>query len=78
VVWTVDDERLHWFDLPAGRDLLADSDGVLRIHTFPGLWIDSAALFGKDYKKLLSTLQQGLATPEHAAFVDRLAKARQS
>ena len=45
------------------------------VRTFPGLWIDSAALFGNDHDRLMATLQQGLASPEHAAFVQRLAAA---
>jgi Uma2 family endonuclease len=76
IVWTLADDRLHWFDLTGNRDLAADADGVLRVRVFPGLWIDSGALFAKDYNKLMATLQQGLATPEHAAFVERLARAK--
>lgn len=70
------DHRLHWFDLVADRELTPDSDGVYRIKTFPALWIDPAALFDRDVRRLLATLDAGLATPEHAAFVARLAAAR--
>jgi Uma2 family endonuclease len=75
IVWTLSDNRLHWFDLAAGEELSADADGVMRVRQFPGLWIDAAALLGKDYKKLVTTMQQGLATPEHATFVERLRRA---
>ena len=44
--------------------------------TFPGLWISSSALLARDYQKLMQTLEAGLATPEHAAFVEALAKRR--
>lgn len=76
LVLTLDDGRLRWFDLPNDRELPLDSEGVCRVRTFPGLWIQSEALLQKDYARLMATLQQGLATPEHAAFVERLAAAR--
>jgi Uma2 family endonuclease len=75
IVWTVADDRFHWFDLPAGRQHSPGPDGVLRVRTFPGLWVDTLALVAKDYNRLMATLQQGLATPDHAAFVERLRRA---
>jgi hypothetical protein len=59
--------------LQADQELLPDGDGIIRIHTFPGLWIHVEALLSKDYRLLMTTLEQGLATPEHAAFVRQLA-----
>jgi Uma2 family endonuclease len=76
LVLNLGDNRLHWFDLPAGQELSPDSDGVYRIRTFPGLWIHGDALLARDSQRLTTTLNAGLATPEHADFVDRLAKAR--
>ena len=38
--------------------------------------IDSNALFAGDDAKMYATLAQGIATTEHAAFVQRLAAAR--
>ncbi len=32
----------------------------------------------KDYQRLMAVIQQGLAAPEHAAFVSRLAATRTS
>jgi Uma2 family endonuclease len=72
VVWTLTDNRFHWFDLPAGQQLQPGADGVLHVRTFPGLWIDVPAVVAKDYNRMMATLQQGLATPEHAAFVEQL------
>jgi hypothetical protein len=66
---------LRWFDLRADQELQPDADGVFRLRTFPGLWIHGEALLAKD-RRLMATLEQGLATPEHAAFVNRLAAAR--
>lgn len=51
-------------------------DGIYRSEVFPGLWLDPAALFDDDDRALLAALDRGLASPEHAAFVDRLAQAR--
>lgn len=67
------ERRLRWFDLAAGRELDADADGVYRIRVFPGLWVDGEALLARDFSRLTATLGRGLATPEHAAFVARLA-----
>jgi hypothetical protein len=48
----------------------------LRSEVFPGLWLDATALVNDDMSRVLAVLQQGLATPEHTAFVARLAAAR--
>jgi hypothetical protein len=66
------ERQLRWFDLRAQQELQPDADGVYRLRTFPGLWIHGAALLAKDYQRLMATLQQGLATEEHAVFVRRL------
>jgi hypothetical protein len=44
----------------------------LRSVVFPGLWLDPAALTAGDLARVLTTLQAGTATPEHAAFVRSL------
>jgi hypothetical protein len=49
------------------------NDGIFRSLIFPGLWLDPAALWRRDLKGMLAILQQGLATPEYAAFAARLA-----
>jgi Uma2 family endonuclease len=68
VVWFVR-RNAHFAELPPG------DDGIYRSEVFPGLWLDAAALLGHDRARLLEALQRGLATPEHAAFVARLASA---
>lgn len=52
-----------------------DADGLYRSSIFPGLWLDPAALESGDGPALLAALSRGLATPEHAEFVARLAAA---
>jgi hypothetical protein len=46
---------------------------VMRIRCFPGLWINVEALLARDARRMLATLDEGLATPEHAAFAVQLA-----
>ncbi len=68
-------KQLLWKVLsPDGfQSLDPDDDGVMRSRCFPGLWLDPAALWRLDQARVFAVLQQGLATPEHAAFVARLA-----
>ncbi len=71
-------DQVHWFvrrRVRFGR-LRPGPDGIYRSEVFPGLWLDPAALFASDLHRLIAVLDQGLATPEHAAFVARLAEAR--
>jgi Uma2 family endonuclease len=71
------ERKLRWFDLRVNQELRPEADGIFRIHTFPGLWIHGKALLAKDYQLLMRTLEQGLATPQHTAFVRRLATLRE-
>ena len=76
LVYLVDEQRLRWFDLAADRELPIDADGVIRCRQFPGLWVDTAAVAGRDSARLMATLAAGLATPAHAEFVAQLAARR--
>lgn len=69
------EQRVVWFVLREGvyEPLIADDAGVLRSERFPGLWLQAEALWEGDLAAMLATLQQGLASPEHAAWVERLA-----
>jgi Uma2 family endonuclease len=71
------EQRVDWFVLREGvyESLEADADGILRSQIFPGLWLQSAALWSGDLAALLAALQEGLASPEHTAFIEQL-KAR--
>jgi len=74
LVWRVDDAAIDWFALRGGRyeRLVADAAGVLRSEVFPGLWLDVPALLRDDLAVVLDRLGEGVASPEHAAFVARL------
>jgi Uma2 family endonuclease len=76
LVLCVRERQLRWFDLQANQELSADTDGVMRVRCFPGLWIHVDALIAQDARQMLATLEQGLASPEHAEFVRRLAAQR--
>jgi hypothetical protein len=75
-VW---DEAVDWFVLRGGRfEPLPLAEGIYRSEVLPGLWLDPAAVVRGDLARVLQVLQQGLASPEHAAFVARLQQARAS
>jgi Uma2 family endonuclease len=78
VVVLTEDRRVLWFVLRESEfvPLSPDAAGVFRSEVFPGLWLNAAALLDGDIAQVLATLQQGLATPDHAAFVARLTAAR--
>jgi hypothetical protein len=74
LVWRVLDRELDLFVLREGRyELLAPGEGgVIRSQVFTGLWLDRGALLAGDLARVLDTLREGLATPEHRAFAARL------
>lgn len=76
VVVALRQQRVFWFLRRRGKfkELAPRADGVYRSDVFPGLWLDPQALLRRDGKRLLAVLKQGLASPEHAAFVTRLAR----
>ena len=80
VVYAARQQRMYWWVRRAERyeELHPGADGVFRSETFPGLWLDAAALVQADAGKMHEVLRQGLATPEHAAFVAKLQSARKS
>jgi hypothetical protein len=70
------ESEVRWHRLVAGRFevMPAPADGIYRSMVFPGLWLDAAALLKGDLARVLSVLQEGLKTPDHAAFVQELAR----
>jgi Uma2 family endonuclease len=78
VVWRVLDRKVDWFVNLGGRfELMTPAaDGILRSTIFPGLWIEPAALVRGDQAIVKAALQQGLRSPDHAAFVARIQQAQ--
>jgi len=78
VVWRTYDGEIDAFRL-AGSVYAPEplnADPVFRSRVLPGLWIDTAAMAAWDWPRALATLQAGLQSPEHAAFVQELAGRR--
>lgn len=76
VVWRTLDNAIDWFVLREGRyeRLSPSEEAVYKSETFPGLWLDAAAMLRGDLAGVLRTLGEGVATPAHAEFVRRMAK----
>ncbi len=71
----VEEEQIRWHRLVKGQYQLCrpTQQGIFRSRVFPGLWLDSAAVWQGDMARLLQTLRRGLESAEHAAFVKKLA-----
>jgi Uma2 family endonuclease len=76
IVWQTYEKRLDWFRLREEEYVLMTSDesGIVKSEVFPGLRLAVAALLEGDLAEVLSELQKGLETNEHAAFVERLSE----
>jgi hypothetical protein len=74
IVWRVLEREFDWFVLRAEQyeRMPVDAQGLFRSEVFAGLWLDPAALVRGDLARALAIVQQGIASPEHAAFVTRL------
>ena len=74
LVWRWFEGKLDWFYLVDGdyRSLSPDPDRILRSQVFPGLWLPTQDLLDNQMGRVLQTLQQGLDSPEHQAFVTQL------
>jgi Uma2 family endonuclease len=74
VVWRVDDGAVDWFMLEEGRYVTQEPDaqGCYQSQVFPGLTLSVPALLAGELAQVLGVVQQGVQTPEHGAFVQRL------
>ena len=70
----VDTQQVIWRQLVRGRyrEIKPDADGLVRSRVFPGLWLDPAALWNAK-RSVRTAVEKGIRSPEHAAFVRRLA-----
>jgi hypothetical protein len=76
VVWKTETKQIVWFRLIGGdfEEAAPDDDGIYRSTTFPGLWLDAAAMIDGNLKRVLRVLRKGLRSAEHAEFVSQLKK----
>ncbi len=77
VVWQVFEQKLDWFYLQdeAYVALPVDADGIMRSRIFPGLWLAVDDLLTGNMTRVLAVVQSGLASPDHARFVQQLGAA---
>jgi Uma2 family endonuclease len=69
------EQEIRWHRMTSkGYQRLKPIAGIWKSRVFPGLWLDGNAMLQRDSAKLLAVLQRGLKSPEHAAFVKKLAK----
>lgn len=75
LVWEVLEHQLTWWVQHEDRYhvLAPDEQGIFASRVFPGLWLPGPALLGGDLATVLATVQQGIVSPAHTAFVARLA-----
>lgn len=66
--------RVVWFVRENGSfvEMSPDAGGLLKSRVFPGLWLDAEAFLSNDYAKVLATLQDGVTSEAHAAFLRKL------
>jgi len=78
VVWRTWDQEIDWFVLRGGRyeRLAPNAEGVYQSEVFPGLWLDGRALISGNLTRVSDVLRDGLSSPEHATFVQRLEQAK--
>jgi Uma2 family endonuclease len=71
----IHEQEVRWHKLTRRRFRALDrpADGIFRSSVFPGLWFDANAFLQRDMTRVLSVLDQGVHSPEHAAFVKQLA-----
>ncbi|MEC4802860.1 MAG: Uma2 family endonuclease [Jaaginema sp. PMC 1079.18] len=74
IVWSVYESQIEWFELEEGRYVLLNPDekGMIHSRVFPGLSLSIAALIAGDLGTVLASLQQGLGTATHQAFIAQL------
>jgi Uma2 family endonuclease len=75
VAVVVEQKQVLWHRLVRGKYKLCrpNSRGIFESEQFPGLCLDSRALWKEDWPRLLRTLDRGLESAAHAAFVKELA-----
>ncbi len=74
IVLVLRERRVAWF-VRRGQGfapLDPGADGILRSEFFGGLWMDPEAMLRQDTLRVEEMLQQGLASPEHKAFLEKL------
>lgn len=74
VVVLTEEQAIRCFRLQDGEyvDFPPDADGIWRSRAFPGLWLNVDALLRLDGAALIESLEAGLKSSDHVAFIRRL------
>ena len=75
IIWQSYENKLDWWVLTDGDYVLLQPDGnsILKSSKFPGLWLSVDDLLSGNMAYVLEILQQGVRSPEHLSFVEKLA-----
>ena len=76
VVWRVYDDAIDWFVQEEGRFVAQtpDDQGAFASRVFPGLRLPVALMLAGKLADVLAAVQEGVQTPEHAAFAGQMEK----
>lgn len=69
-------QKIYWFDLKNQTELTVGGDGILRSIVYPGLWLDTGALFRCDYATLMDRIAAGMRTAEYEEFRNGLVRSK--
>lgn len=74
IVWRTRDRQIDWFRLEDNQYVKVEPDetGVIESSVFPGLRLNIPAMLVGNRAAVLAELQNGLNSPQHAAFVEQL------
>lgn len=81
VVWRVLDEEIDWFALDENGKYVSleqDESGIVESKVFKGLRLNIKALLDNDLQQVMNDLQNGIASKEHAIFVNSLNENRKT
>lgn len=69
----LEEQRVEWRILETGSfTFLKPENSIFRSQVFPGLWLHEPAFWAADSKHMLDVLQEGLASDDCRAFLERL------
>lgn len=76
LVWQTFENQFSWFRLENELYVLVEPDenGMIQSQVFPGLWLNVDALLNNEMIAVMNTLQIGLQSSEHQAFVQELSE----
>lgn len=75
VVWQMYENQILWYQLLDDRyqSIMPNPSGLTESQTFPGLSLDVESMQQRDLATVLAQLQITLGTPEHQAYIQKLA-----